>query len=52
MKTALVYRMDYRHHEGYIAFYKKSDMSRKWSDSDLANLAYISKILELAINDR
>ena len=52
VRTALVYRMDYRHHEGYIAFYKKSDMSRKWSDSDLANLAYISKILELAINDR
>lgn len=52
IKTALVYKMDYRHHEGYIAYYKRSDMSRKWSDSDLANLSYISKILELIINDR
>lgn len=52
IKTALIYKMNYKQHEGYITYYKRSDMSRKWSDSDLANLTYISKIMELVINDR
>ncbi len=52
IRTALVYKMDCKQHEGYIAYCKMSDMSRKWSDSDLTNLTYISKILELVINDR
>ncbi|MCM1091575.1 MAG: GGDEF domain-containing protein [Butyrivibrio sp.] len=52
VKVALIYKMNCRKHEGYIAYCKMSDMSRKWSDSDMANLAYISKIMELLINDR
>lgn len=52
IRTALIYKMNCENHEGYITYYKKSDISRKWSDSDLANLTYISKILELVINDR
>ena len=39
-------------HEGYITYYKMSDLSRKWTDSDIANLTYISKAMELAINDQ
>lgn len=52
VKVALIYKMNCRKHEGYIAYCKMSDLSRKWSDSDMANLAYISKIMELLINDR
>lgn len=52
VKTALIYKMNFKQHEGYITYYKMSDISRKWSDSDLANLTYLSKILELVINDR
>lgn len=52
VKVALIYKMDCKQHEGYIAYCKMSDISRKWSDSDMANLTYISKMLELIINDR
>lgn len=52
IKTALIYKMNAEKHEGYITYYKMSDISRKWSDSDIANLTYISKVLELVINDR
>ncbi|MBR1770437.1 MAG: GGDEF domain-containing protein [Lachnospiraceae bacterium] len=52
IKSALVYKMDYMKHEGYITYYKMSDLSRKWTDSDIANLTYISKAMELAINDQ
>lgn len=52
IKVALIYKMDYKNHEGYIVYCKMSDTSRKWSDSDMANLTYISKILELLIDDK
>ncbi len=52
VKVALIYKMSCKKHEGYIAYCKMSDLSRKWSDSDMANLTYISKIIELLINDR
>ena len=52
VKVALVYKMNCKKHEGYIVYCKKSDMARKWSDSDMANLTYISKMIELLINDR
>lgn len=52
IKAALIYKMNCQKHEGYIAYYKKSESTRKWSDSDRAGLTYISKILELIINDR
>ncbi len=52
VKVALVYRMNCKKHEGYIVYCKMSDMARKWSDSDMANLTYISKMIELLINDR
>lgn len=51
-KVALIYKMNYRNHEGCIAYYKKSDISRKWSEGDIINLTYISKIIELIFNDR
>ncbi|MCM1100504.1 MAG: GGDEF domain-containing protein [Clostridium sp.] len=52
IKVALIYKMDCKKHEGYITYCKMSDISRKWSDSDMANLAYISKAIELLINDK
>ncbi|MDE7251538.1 MAG: sensor domain-containing diguanylate cyclase [Acetatifactor sp.] len=52
VKVALIYKMNCKEHEGYIAYCKMSDLSRKWSDSDMANLVYISKMMELLINDR
>lgn len=52
VKVALIYKMECKQHEGYIAYCKMSDISRKWSDSDMANLTYISKMIELIINDR
>lgn len=52
VKVALIYKMDCKQHEGYISYCKMSDISRKWSDSDMANLTYISKMIELIINDR
>lgn len=52
VRVALVYKMSCRKHEGYIVYCKMSDMARKWSDSDMANLTYISKMIELLINDR
>lgn len=52
VKVALIYKMNFKVHEGYIAYYKKSDISRKWSESDIANLTYISKIIELILNDK
>lgn len=52
IKVALVYRMSCRRHEGFIVYCKMSDISRKWSDSDMANLTYISKTIELIINDK
>ncbi len=52
VKVALVYKMNCKRHEGYIVYCKMSDISRKWSDSDMANLTYISKTIELIINDK
>lgn len=52
VKVALIYKMSCRNHEGYIAYYKKSDISRQWPESDIVNLTYISKIIELIFNDR
>ena len=52
VKVALIYKMNFKEHESYIAYYKKSDISRKWSESDIANLTYISKIIELVLNDK
>lgn len=52
VRVALIYKMNCKQHEGYIAYCKTSEMSRKWSDGDMANLTYISKIIELIINDR
>lgn len=52
VKVALIYKMNSQNHDGYIAYYKKSDISRKWSESDIANLTYISKTIELIFNDK
>lgn len=52
IKVALIYKMNFKIHEGYIAYYKKSEISRKWSESDIANLTYISKAIELILNDK
>lgn len=52
VKVALIYKMNLRNHEGYIAYYKKSDISRQWPESDIANLTYISKTIELIFNDK
>jgi diguanylate cyclase (GGDEF)-like protein len=52
IKVAMIYKMECKSHEGYITYCKMSDISRKWSDSDLTNLTYVSKIVELIINDR
>lgn len=52
VKVALIYKMDLKYHEGYIAYYKKSEISRKWSEEDIANLTYISKTIELIFNDK
>ena len=52
VKVALVYKMNCKRHEGYIVYCKMSDIARKWSDGDMANLTYISKTIELIINDR
>lgn len=52
IKAALVYKMGFLHHEGYIAYCKKSELSRKWSDGDKERLTYISKVVELMLNDK
>lgn len=52
VKVALLYKMNLKNHEGYIAYYKKREISRKWSESDIANLTYISKTIELIFNDK
>ena len=52
VKVALIYKMNCKRHEGYIVYCKMSDISRKWSDSDMANLTYASKTIELIINDK
>lgn len=52
IKVTLIFKMDCKKHEGYIVYCKKSELSRKWSDSDMANLTYISRMIELMINDR
>lgn len=52
VKVALIYKMNCKKHEGYIVYCKMSDISRKWSDSDMANLTYASKTIELIINDK
>ncbi len=52
IKVALIYKMNFTKHEGYIAYYKKSEISRKWSESDISNLTYISKVIELILNDK
>lgn len=52
VKVALIYKMNLKNHEGYIAYYKKSEISRKWSEGDIANLTYISKTIELIFNDK
>ncbi|MDE7284520.1 MAG: GGDEF domain-containing protein, partial [Lachnospiraceae bacterium] len=52
VKVALIYKMNLKNHEGYIAYYKKSEISRKWSESDIANLTYLSKTIELIFNDK
>ena len=51
-KAALIYKMNFTHHEGFICYSRMSESSRKWSDSDRENLTYISKVLELLINDK
>lgn len=50
--AAVIYRMSNRHHEGYIAFYKRSASSRKWTNDDKAYLNFLGKIFELAMDDR
>ena len=52
VKVALLYKMNLKNHEGYIAYYKKREISRKWSESDISNLTYISKTIELIFNDK
>ena len=52
VKVALVYKMNLEKHEGYIAYYKKREISRKWPESDISNLTYISKSIELIFNDK
>ncbi|MCM1046978.1 MAG: GGDEF domain-containing protein [Clostridiales bacterium] len=52
VKVALIYKMGLKNHEGYIAYYKKSETSRQWPEGDIANLTYISKIIELIFNDK
>ena len=52
IKAAIVYKMHNEKHEGYIAFYKKSSATRKWSDSDKAYLGFVGKIIELSLDDR
>lgn len=50
--SAIIYRMSNRHHEGYIAFYKRSATARKWSNDDRAYLNFLGKVFELALDDR
>ncbi len=50
--SAIFYRMSNRHHEGYIAFYKRSTSARKWSNDDRAYLNFLGKVFELAMDDR
>ena len=38
VKVALLYKMNLKNHEGYIAYYKKREISIKWSESDISNL--------------
>ena len=52
VKAALIYKMNFTHHEGFICYNKMSDSSRKWSDGDRESLTYISKVIELLINDK
>lgn len=50
--SAIIYRMSNRHHEGYVAFYKRSMSARKWSNDDKAYLNFLGKAFELAMDDR
>lgn len=49
--SALVYRMETKE-PGYVAFFRSETSSRLWADSDKAYLNFISKMIELYINDK
>lgn len=50
--AAIIYRMSNRHHEGYVAFYKRTTAARKWGNDDKAYLNFLGKVFELALDDR
>lgn len=52
IKAALIYEMKFARHKGCIGYCKKSELTRKWSDGDKENLTYISKVIELMLNDQ
>lgn len=52
VESAIIFRMRDSDKEGYIAYYKMSSVSRKWSDSDKAYLNFIGKIIELSVDGR
>lgn len=52
IQAALIYKMQNDRKEGYVAFYKKSEIARKWESGDIAYLNFVGKILELSLDDR
>ena len=47
IRYMIIYRMDRERNPGHIVYVNRRDNSRKFADSDVTDLTYISKILEV-----
>ncbi len=52
IKHAFFYRMDCGGSDGYIAFYKTNELSRKIPETDVKDFTYLGKMIEIALKSR
>lgn len=52
IKHAFIYKMKDSPYEGYIALYNTRELSRKYSQPDITDFTYLSKMIETALKTR
>lgn len=52
IRHAILYKMQDVPFEGFIALYNTRELSRKFSQSDVTDLTYLSKMIEIAMKSR
>ena len=52
IRHAFVYKMNSVEYGGYVFFYNTNELSRKFSQSDITDFTYLSKMIEVALKSR